>query len=451
VLGNLTLGTGLVYVSQLGARQGALAFVAPFAVFVGYFALSQYTNRLKDSFAAKPECKSYIDFLKLSGQCAENRIVWCYAWLQAVVFIMLCAFELYASSELLTRLIDFGLSPMARFLVALTLLFVAVGYTWAGGLRAAIGTDWIQAHFIVLALVILLFVVWDSPLGAASDQGKSAPSIDRATLLNWPTALAVFVVFYNAVATQFYSALNLSISTNYSPDGKVRVLEKTGWFVALTLCIFVVIGMLLPQSQGAGMDAVLSKLLGALGASDKTTDSVMAAIIVAGFLALLLSTLDGTLVVIQQTLWELYTPRATFDQTESPIAIKRARLFTAAVGLAIAVVLLLFTLMKADLIPLVLTVVWPLSFLAPILAISAFFAARHNQTVLSGLVAQSVLIIIVLGFWGLLFVTTANGLDITGQACLACVIAAAIHLGLEYAYARRSRLNLDRATDTHLD
>lgn len=440
VLGNLTLGTGLVYVSQVGASQGVAAFLAPVGVLLGYFILAAYSRRLESSFCERPDCKSYLDFIHdlPSSESGAKRLFRAYIVLQSIVFSMLCAFELYASSGLLARIINFGLTPESRLTVSLTLLFVAIGYTSAGGMRATVNTDWVQALFVVVSLIILFGVVCmfaDNPAESFIDH--SLRNVSSGESLSLVAVLSAFAVMYNAVTTQFYSVLNVSVSTNYETKGKVRVFKKTGCFVAVTLCIFVVIGMIAPRGLNADMEVVLAELLSSFSVMTGAMPIALASVMTAGFVALLLSTLDGTLVVIQQSLWEVVSPGKTFSLAESSKDVEHARYFNVATGCVIGFFLWLFVVIDAEIVSLVLTVIWPLSFWAPIFAISAFFAAKKKRTLLALPVTQRVLLVITAVLWLALFTLTAKHVDVTAWASVVSFCAA---IGYGILDLRHSRL-----------
>jgi len=442
VLGSLTLGTGLLYISELAVKNPFFAILAPFSVFIGYGILALYTNLLKKYFDSNNRCHSYLDFIRNTTNETNNRatvrVINAYVIMQAIVYLLLCAFELYASSQLYIALTtpETGETWVTPLGVAFTLLAVAIFYTWSGGIRAAIGTDLVQAVFIVLSIIALLIVLLLFPSSVELHQQAITPDAAKNSLTFFELVMIAFSVIVNAVMTQFYSALNVSISTNYDASVKVKVFLKSGGFIAVSLLLFAVIGIISAPYYQSNMGNTISTILNSLSNAGGIF-VVFSVLVVAGFVALQLSTLDGTIVVVQQALWELYNPGITFIETTSTQNVFLARIGTLVIGIFIFFLTYLFYQADVAFIPLALTVVWPLTISAPIFAISAYYSARHGASIVSSQNVQVVMAILVFGSWGTLLFTTMKHQDFTAiGSVFVCIAALGYFMAERYTYRR---------------
>lgn len=420
VLGNLTLGTGLLYIAQYGSSEGYIAYLVPLGVFFGYGALAMYTKLLTPFFEINKNCKSYIDFIIYSGSARPAVIM--FLFLVVVVFFLLCAFELSVSSHLISNLVGLGPDPVSRAIVSLSILIVAVAYTWAGGLRATINTDWIQAAFVIASLFALVAIIYRIiPENSGAGEDLTGAQFTAAGLIS------VAIAIYNAIITQFYNILNISISTNYSAEKKVFVFWKTSIAVSFFLCFFVTVGLLTRINDGgAHIDNFIASLLNAIAREGDPLSTALASVIVAGFLALILSTLDATITVIQQLTWEIKQPGKTFSAEFNVHDVRIARKLSLFVGAIIAILtsVLVIFFSDAEIKSIVLAMIWPLTLCTPIIAISAYFSARHNQTILGRQTVRAMIAAITVLIWVAIITFTLIGRDVSAIANLLSVFAA---------------------------
>jgi Na+/proline symporter len=149
VLGNLTLGTGLIYNSTLSSTQGLFSLWVPFGVLVGYWLLYRLSRTLDLG-----ENQGLISSLRIDGKRPWFLVL--FVIIMIGTYIFLIAFEIFVSAQLLAALVAPHDPKSLSASIAIVLLLVALGYTVIGGIRGVILTDRIQL-VAVGAMLMLIF------------------------------------------------------------------------------------------------------------------------------------------------------------------------------------------------------------------------------------------------------------------------------------------------------
>lgn len=378
IFGNLALGTGLIYNVNLATQQGLFAFLVPVGVFAGYIWLGHITRELK----LRPSSaeKNLLDIIRRSSDADDAKIAFFYKGFQTaqiLTYIFLIAFEIYASSRVLSVLVDPEASVQFVFWTGVVLFGVTIAYTAVGGLRGVIRTDWLQGAFIVLMLVILFsLALWPKSGGIPFSElvSKEITWLPIAGKDLTTTTVFVFSTLIIAISTQFYSILNIGIGANYSGEEQRSVYWKSGIGAGLGISLFILIGLLMPASDEE-MGAVRT-LLQYVGGGTGAWPAIITFLIIIGMVAVLFSTIDTAAITITQVFYDNVLQKNSFSDANDPVEVWRIRIMiVVGGGLALVPMLWMFG-EQPRIIPLLLSSVYALTIMAPLM-IGAAIAKRR--------------------------------------------------------------------------
>jgi solute:Na+ symporter, SSS family len=208
--------------------------------------------------------------------------------LTTVCFIILVAGNLSAVAWILS--VVSGLSYGACLLIGTTVILI---YTVAGGLYAAIWTDFFQIHVAIIGFLLAAgYVLWTrgwGPIHAALPAGTLDPAqmttIAGGGLANWANMISLG--FGNAMALDFMERV---FSAKSPETAKKACYYAAGWTVVIGLCASLLglaaistVGkvddprMVLPLFAGGHLPYVIAVLVfvGVLGASMSTANGAM--------------------------------------------------------------------------------------------------------------------------------------------------------------------------------
>jgi Na+/proline symporter len=372
LLGNLTLGTGLVYNSTLASEQGILSLTVPLGVIAGYWLLYRVIQHLGLGFG-----QGLLTALK-PPRGGGSWFATLFVAIMLLTYILLIGFEVFVSAELLSALVAAQDPKSFSAPIAAILLLIALGYTTVGGLRGVIYTDYVQLAAVVIML-ILIFVCALSPIsfGISETQYKRPESF---TFLPRDLGASVLTLtaaaFLTAVTTQFYNVMNIKIGTNYNLREKRFVYLGAGYTVAACIVAFIGTGIVIPDF-GVDSSKPIYSLLVSLASVERFANGTAVFFLVFGMVAVLLSTLDTALLSMAQTFFDDVWKLNSFDNSSKAL-LARARWSVVILGVATFVPCVFIYGSAPNLIPLLLCSIHAMTILAPLLVISAVFNKKFG-------------------------------------------------------------------------
>ena len=289
---DITIGTGIIYLISGAHANGGLILLIPLATACGYYLqawfLEKYVRHsLRDgrNFLANLNDEIAIQTGKASP--FAKTVSFCLV----SVFVLLLAFEIFASSKAIAPLLFGGPSPVGESVISMVVFATTVFYTILGGVNALFKVDRIQVPLILLFLpAFFAFAVPDwSDFAAVSNRLTASFKFDANTIVS--VGLAVIA----AIATQFYSILNWGAVSNIPPRSQRKLLCGVGTLSGLILCVFVLVGLLHPSTGNDPWAELFSSM--AVTASSQTISGVMLGVILTlGFSSILLTTTDAVVI-----------------------------------------------------------------------------------------------------------------------------------------------------------
>lgn len=364
VTANITAGTGFVYLLLNGAKNGLLACLLPFALLMGYRVLGRLLDNVPDRLL-KPNFLQGIsnEIALVTGSKSNLPVVLIVPLL--VTFLLLLGFEMFATSQLLSALMDVNATVSNQALVALTLFITTVAVVFWGG-EVTYKTDRIQAVFIVSCVFAM---------GALAVFGWSQypqQHADAFAVKMEPTVLASLV--FAAVAafnTQLYSILNWNAVANASSAKRTWVLQTTGNWLSLFVLTVLFIGASMPRVWEGGFQAGLSGLMHGIPSS---VALVLSSILVVGTTAIVLTTTQGVTLAISAFITELLTTSSYASREPRLIG----RLLYVGVLAAVLGILGLLFFLRPDLFFFLLAIVSGAETMVPLIVLMMVLARRRQ-------------------------------------------------------------------------
>lgn len=282
ITANITAGTGFVYLLANGARNGVLACLLPLALLAGYRFLAWMLGRVPDSLFAPnflQACAHAVE--RGTGTRSVLRIVLIAPLL--VIFVLLLAFELFATSQLLAGLISTAAGIASQLMVAGVLFLTTLAVCFWGS-EGMLRADRLQAGLIVVCLVCLLVMSINGWTSAPDHKGAFAIKTDKSVI----TALLFAAV--GAFNTQLYSILNWNAVASVSGRDRRWLLTTASYFLAGFAFVVLAIGAGLPGTWGEGFGPALKNSMAGLPSAAAT---LLLVALTAGVAAITLTTTQG--------------------------------------------------------------------------------------------------------------------------------------------------------------
>jgi Na+/proline symporter len=372
VAGNLTLGTGLVYIASLAQKQAIFALVAPAGVLVGYLLLSRLVSVL--SISDDTEQHDILDFA-----CRETGGIILYksiSVLIALAYLVLIPLEIYVSSTLFASIFASENTELMAPLFGITIFAVVIAYSALGGLRGVVATDFVQLGFMgIMILIVLSGAAYFSDVGG--DVSISLlPSVDTVSLI-----LVVASTFLTAVATQFYNVINITVGNSFNSNDQRGLFKRTGIILFCVMLVLVAVGAFasnIGQSNFGSIDI----LLGKLGAIEGDAGSLLVFFIVFGMVAVLISSADSGFVAISHTVYEKIRGNSTRNNESGNALIKVRMFYVVALNAFAAIPLIYLFQIKPNIISVIVTAISPLTISAPLIASAALCSSKFGRSLL---------------------------------------------------------------------
>ena len=264
LVANVTLGTGLAYLLTSGAKNGLLMLVIPVGIIVGYWLLAKFIIGLPDQFQSSGKNMLYTMREGISSDGRQGKFLGVSVFDISVtvplilVYLLIFAYELFASSKIMGAMIFPHQLDKASLIVAVAIFVSTLVYCLMGGVQAVFRTDKLQLIGIIIFVGLLVFSGYFLNGSAHQNEAThSAFKFDNQIIIN------SIIAFIAAVATQFYSLLNIYASSNLTDTAsRVRLMRWNGFLVALALSPIVIIGATANFDLAKGIAPVISHIAG---------------------------------------------------------------------------------------------------------------------------------------------------------------------------------------------
>jgi Na+/proline symporter len=430
VAGNLTLGTGLVYLSSLAQKQAIFALVAPFGVWVGYMLLARLVCVLSTAETTKEH--DVLDFFcrNTGGKFLYKSI----SLLIALTYLVLIPVEIYVSSNLFASIFASENTELMAPLFGITIFSIVIIYSALGGLRGVVATDLVQLGFMGTMIIMVLIGAFYFSDASDGNPISLLPNTDSKSLI-----LLAASTFLTAVATQFYNVINVTVGSSFNFQEQNALFRRTG-FILLTILVFLVaVGAFasnMGQSDFGGIDILLSKL----GAVEGGIGYMLVFFIVFGMVAVLISSADSGFVAISHTVYEKIAGNSSRNSVNGRSLLKVRLLYVVALNTIAGAPLFYIFQFKPNIISILVSAISSLTISAPLIASAAFCTSKFGSSLLHKVTVSVPIIAAVLFAWVLsIWATVCNSTD---MGHLVVVIGVGIGLtffALDYQWSRRNR------------
>jgi hypothetical protein len=299
-IADITLGTGVVYLLAASTQNGAVTLAIPLGVVIGYWLLAKfYREGIPDAVLAHGNLAIGIREELCRKNAIGNRWVFDALVLAplVVVFVLVMAYEVFASSQIIGAFISPGNSS-APSIIGFGILAASAINTFGGGMQASYRNDSLLAVLIVSFFVLLVAVSW-RPL-----QPELLANLGPESKFLYGNAgaaaaiVAVSIGFINAILTQHYSLLNAYTATNFQERKALsRTFRRVGVVIGGMLTVLVIVGTLWPTDPATPFPvAIAQRLQGAT--SDSLLEPLLVVLVVAGMTAITFSTTDTLLLAL---------------------------------------------------------------------------------------------------------------------------------------------------------
>ncbi len=393
IAANLTLGTGVAYIFSAVSILKSYFFVAPVCMLLGYICLSLIFEKLGDESLFRDNwIKGLSEGIDESlGKSSHFQMG--YSAVLCLVFLLVLAFEIFASSKLLSHTLFNDPSTIDEAIVGGCVFSVVLLYCVLSGYKAVLETDRLQFVFILLLLAVI-FVI-----SGKSDQITLSPIHDAFSFPELPLALIAGVVSSGLAAfnTQFYSVLNLSAASQQSEAKKRRKLFLSigvGSFLIISFWVFIANWM---SASGIKPSEDLAESIALSREASGVVGRVIFFVLVGGLFSILFSTVDTLIVSITQLAYSNFAGRDSSDRSSGIRDLKNVRLSMVTIGPVIFTSLAACWFLKPDLYNLLLSIVSGTDVLVPMIVLLFILNKRRELSKLR-MLNQSVLLIFLLLF-----------------------------------------------------
>ncbi|MCK4342231.1 MAG: hypothetical protein KAY37_10975 [Phycisphaerae bacterium] len=373
---NLTLGSGVAYLISGGFQQGAILYLAPVGLFVGYWLLAKLLGR--GLGREVEEEGNFLAGVDRAIRVHTGRRSWfgpVVAWSLVVAYLLFIAFEVYASSTLIAPLFFDGPGVSSTIILASILFGVTLFYAVTGGILGVFRTDKAQLTAAILLVVALLATV----LAPISIDGEKTGV--PARVVTWSVALAALSATIAAVATQFYSLLNWASVSHVQVRDQQSLLIKVGLLSAILLAMILTVGVLLPSPpDGLSPVQYVLQRFNALVDQLGQIGFVLSIVLVVGALSIMVSTVDSLLLAIVMFIYDM-SGRSSKATEPGPAELRRIRVLAIACLSISFAAMLAFQIIQTNIFYLLLSIAGMMVVFAPMLALTAYLSRDTQRLV----------------------------------------------------------------------
>lgn len=372
---NVPLGTGLAYALSGSQQNGVLMLLAPLMVFFGYYLLSRF---LRDQVNPKLfEAKNILSGFE--KQISQQRGV-SVAFVKPVTvcliltFTLLLAFELFASSKILSFILLPRYSVSGQAFISLMVALIALTYTIFGGIIAVFRTDKIQLTGILIFIPMLFYTAVYIPSSVSSIKFD----FGAVFKINGDILLGMTAATIAAITTQFYSILNWSGIYNVKNTDKPKFALRVGLFSSLILMMIVIVGVLGAAASDQPVLAGILSTYSSLGERNDVISLIVSAISVFGLTCMVFSTVDSLAIAILMFYYDNVSERDSFNRETAPNEIRRIR-GTAIAFFSVSLIILGgLNYLQANIFYLLIAITAGVVVIAPMFIVMGFLSSRSN-------------------------------------------------------------------------
>lgn len=425
VAANLTLGTGLIYLSSLAQEQALFALLTPLGVLIGYYLLSHVIGVIHRSDYNQKRNILEVVKDKIGGRCFYYFI----SLTIVVTYLILVPFEIYVSSNLIASLLPLDNSDRLPEIIAYSFFFIVVVYSMLGGLRGVIATDKVQLSFLAAMIVFILACAWFFAKNDGFDKNLQLMPEGRIT----DVLLLGIVSIATAIATQIYSILNLSMGTNFSLENQQALYKRSGLWLFTALSLFTLTGLatgVLGTSNFGSIDLLFEEL----STSKSTLSTIAIFVILLGMMAVLISTIDSGIMAISQTAYDNLFQRDSHSNRKGKELWVARLIFIFGINSIAAIPLVLIFKNRFDLVGLLLSSIAGLTVSAAFIVSAAINISKYGHSLISNLLVSLLVLTVILSVWGLAIFSAITERPTLGN----CAILAGIGLGILFYFIDRA-------------
>jgi hypothetical protein len=204
-----TLGTGLAYLFTAGAKNGLLALVIPLGVLVGYALLARFMAALPAPFVSSGGNLLILfrnEIERVNNNTPRHRSAFDIAVVLPLiaVFLMLFVYEIFVSSQIIAAFAAPPSHLITPPVIAAFIFLTALAYCVLGGMQAVYRAGILQLVGVVCFVSLITYA------GVAVFSGISVHSAHLPAIhITQQNGVNCLLGFIDAVATQFYSLINV--------------------------------------------------------------------------------------------------------------------------------------------------------------------------------------------------------------------------------------------------
>lgn len=409
IVGNVTLGTGVVYYLGLLDTGVIAALAALFGVLFGYLIFYQL---IKDSGFNPQKHENIYSYALSYKDFSQSNYYKILKWIIPIVFILIIASELYFSAPIIVAAIGFPNTPGYVAGVALAIGCVGALYAVVGGIRGVIYTDYIQFTFLVLMLCAMgaLVVFFSNMASEIGDPNGNLPNI-----MNNMSVASIFVTLaalFSAISTQFYNVVNVGMASNFQGEKAGRLFLVAGIGLFAIFSVILIIGYFIPAGEKAGSEKMIWLIREITSGKYEYTmlgvalDGAILLVLVFGMFGVLLSTIDSGVILAGELIFENIGGDSNSNKTAEISYARRLIGICSIIGMVVFV--LLFSI-QPKIVPLMMTATFPLVMMAPIMAGGLRARMMSRKTVLGHNKIERLAIAVIGIGWASVAYATVNG------------------------------------------
>ncbi len=372
---NITLGTGLVYLVTGAQHNGLLMMLIPIMVWLGYFLLALFLEKVtnvtirtgKNFLASINEqiSKMTVNRTPFSSIVSGSLVI---------TFVLLLAFEIFASSKVISPFLFKSLSVRAEILLSIIIFCITILYTLLGGINAVFKVDILQVPLICLFLPV--FIITTVP--KFTNPEFILERISSTLKFDGHVLAAIAIASVNAVATQFYSILNWGAVSNVKLSNQQRLLKWVGASTAVILAVFVLAGLLHPVKPGDQVWLDMTNSYSSLASQTNLTAYLFSGILLLGMASILLTTTDAVVITAIMFWYDNVLKRDSKNTQNDLNELKKIRIVGAVIFILCFAILIIINYLQPDPFYLLLSMAGGIAVFAPMIVTTGYLSSRGN-------------------------------------------------------------------------
>lgn len=376
---NITLGTGLVYLVTGAQQNGLLMLIVPIMVWVGYRLQAHVLEKMT---AVRVRSGRNI-LAALNEQIARDTgaptpFAKAISISLVSVFILVLAFEIFASSKVIAPFLFASPTISAEVSLSMIIFAITIAYAILGGVRAIFGVDVIQVPLVLIFLPTLFITSisnWDGPSAVVQQ-------LVGTWKFNAGVVTAMSVACFSALATQFYSILNWGAVSNVDVANQESLLHRVGLGTAIILSVFVLVGLLHPAPPGSQVWQHIASSYQLFTTGSSLVAYCVSAILMLGMAAILLTTTDAVVVNAILFWYDNVAGGNSRASHADSVELKRIRRIGFFAFVCCFTVLAALNYWQPDPFYFLLSMAGGVSVFAPMIAVALFLSSRGSLAVL---------------------------------------------------------------------